>query len=279
MSGVASTVRQEGMDPRTGAFARLQWPLEARAGFSDLAEQLRLAREEERRHISVELHNSTGQHLVAAGLALARLEDLVSMKGELASVFDDLRSSVLVAQREVRTLSYLLNPPNLRRHGLAPSIQRLADGFARRSAIAIICRIRPGHPGDDGEADRALFRIVQEALVNIHRHAGASTVRVTLATSRCATRLRIVDDGRGIAVSHRPAGTADELGVGIRGMREGIEAVRGTLTIRSGPWGTELCATVPRRGAEMRWIEEVLGSDCVHPGSRAVRHALLPVAP
>ena len=127
----------------------------------------------ERRRLARELHDSTGQMLVAMKLTLDELstvakgEEVESLVAKTVAINEDM-------SRQLRTMSYLLHPPLLDEVGLPSALKWYADGFAKRSGIEVDLQISPefGRLPDDMEI--ALFRVIQECLTNIHRHSGSS---------------------------------------------------------------------------------------------------------
>jgi PAS domain S-box-containing protein len=206
------------------------------------AERLLSLQEEERRRIGAELHDSTTQHLASAGLALAQVQRLVSNDPILVSAVERGMASLAEAQREIRAFSYLLFPPSLDRDGLASTLRHFVQGFARRTDLKFSCKIDDAADEASPSVQRAVLRIVQEALTNIHRHARASRASVTLQVSGPKLTLKVADDGLGFPVSK--GDIAPELGVGIPGMRTRVQQLGGELAITSGRRGTTVHASL-----------------------------------
>jgi len=207
----------------------------------DLSERLLTSQIDERRRIAEDLHDSTGQHLFAVGLALTRARSSQTAGGNravLVEALDDAKHSLQVAQREVRMLSYLLHPPEIVSEGLCEALGNFARGFAKRSGHYVNVRITPEADTLDDEVSLNLFRACQEALTNVYRHAEASMVVITLEVDDCGVRLEVADDGNGVDPSQ-------SLGVGLSGMRERIERLGGDVELLSEPDGTTLRVTVP----------------------------------
>ena len=217
----------------------------------DLSEQMLTLQIEERRRIAQELHDSTGQHLTAASLALNRIHSghlaaasADARVGCLLEPIEDARLSVDEARREIRVLSYLLHPPQIRSHGLAEAIAEFANGFARRSGLAIDVHVEPDADTIDDDVALQLFRVCQEALTNVYRHAHARRVFVALNMDETAIRLTVTDDG--IGFNDVGPGRAMPLGVGLAGMRQRMERLGGEVQVSGGPDGTTLTAIAPR---------------------------------
>jgi len=121
-------------------------------------------------------------------------------------------------------------------------------GFSKRSGMPVALDAPPDLERLPGEVELALFRVVQESLGNIHRHAGASAVRIHLACDAKQVTLEVSDEGRGMsAETIRAIETASgAVGVGIAGMRERLRLLGGRLEIKSGKCGTTVLATIPR---------------------------------
>jgi PAS domain S-box-containing protein len=217
----------------------------AQAALTKSADDLVSIQEEERRRIAVELHDSTGQHLVAIGLGLSRLRELAGDVPAARPILSDMALALDQAHREIRIFTYLLHPPELDRDGLAVTLRRFAEGFARRSDLRARVEIS-GDLGDlPAEVQRALFRVVQEALANVHRHAAARSVEVRLTGGADRLSLTVKDDGRGLPKELAADSAATGLGVGIPGMRARIRQLGGELRLSSAATGTTVRAVVP----------------------------------
>lgn len=196
------------------------------------------AAESERRRVGRELHDSTAQHLVAIDLGLGALQRrLPSLSDADVRTFRDLRASLSAAQREIRAFSYLLHPPLLKRRGLIDTLRRFVEGFSRRAGLELDLRtpLRSRTLPEDVEV--ALFRVTQEALMNVYRHAGARRVRVELVLKKNAAVVEVEDDG---------VGMADAVpGVGITGMRARLAQLGGRLTLTPLLVGTKVRAFIP----------------------------------
>jgi signal transduction histidine kinase len=203
---------------------------------------------DERRRIAEELHDSTGQYMAAAVLALCNARKIRQAAGQdevydaLMAVIDDAAECLAGAQREIRVLSFLLHPPRLVSQGLAEALETFARSFAKRTGLRISVDIAPAASTIDDETAVQLFRICQEGLTNVFRHAQARKVSVALELDETAIRLTVKDDGVGFDES----ALEGLLGVGLAGMRERIVRLRGTFDIASDPGGTTLVASLPR---------------------------------
>ena len=154
---------------------------------------------------------------------------------------------------ETRTISYLLHPPMLDEAGFASAARWYVDGFCRRSGIKVDLNVprRLGRMHRDVEV--ALFRAVQEALTNVHRHSGGSIVGIHLSVDTKQLQLKIKDNGRGMPRKRLRTiidGTADT-GVGLAGMRERMRELSGSLEIQSDRAGTTVVICIPLERADI----------------------------
>ena len=218
----------------------------AQAALRETSSRLLSVQEDERGRIAVELHDSTSQHLVALGLGVARLRRTLDPDAAFEPVLDDMAGSIGEALKEIRVLSYLLNPPNLERDGLAVTARRFVDGFGVRTGLHTLFRAEGNLDALDPVLQRAAFRVIQEALSNVHRHAKAVGAEVDLSVRGNQFILRIADDGCGIGDLDVGAESSVQLGVGIPGMRARVTQLGGTLTL-CGDGGTVVEALIPLR--------------------------------
>ncbi|MFC3079975.1 PAS domain S-box protein [Phenylobacterium terrae] len=222
---------------------------EAQAALREATRRLLSAQEDERQRIAVELHDSTSQHLVALSLGVARLRrSFVSARG-FDLVLEDMEGSVDEALKEVRLLSYLLNPPNLNRDGLGPAIRAFVEGVGRRSGLHTVVRLEGRLDDLAADVQRTIYRVVQESLSNVHRHAKAQGVQIELSRRAFMLSLSVADDGCGIGRLDLGANGDVRLGVGIPGMKARVEQLGGALTIVGDSAGTRLEARIPLRPA------------------------------
>ncbi|HEX4184127.1 MAG TPA: histidine kinase, partial [Caulobacteraceae bacterium] len=186
------------------------------------------AGEQERHRIARDLHDSTAQHLVAIDLGLSSLERRLRVTGEAATVMRDMRESLEAAHREIRTYSYLLHPPQLQRLGLEVTLRRFVEGLDRRSDLAIEMHVSGMPPSLPDDTELTLFRVAQEAVMNVYRHARAAHAAVRLSHALDWVVLEVEDDGIGLADPGRKGAGRSE-GVGIPGMRARMAQVGGFL--------------------------------------------------
>jgi two-component system, NarL family, sensor kinase len=159
--------------------------------------------------------------------------------------------------KEVRTISYLLYPPMLEEMGLKSAISWYLDGFTKRSGIKTTLEISPGFQRLAADVELAMFRVLQESLTNAHRHSGSQTASIKLYVRDATVILEIRDQGSGlpsIGNACRPDWLC-ALGVGLRGMRERMTQVKGSLDVVSTPQGTTVIAVVPMPSSEVVSLE------------------------
>jgi PAS domain S-box-containing protein len=200
--------------------------------------------DEERRRIARGLHDSLGQYLTALKMSL----DLLSnTEGRQATVAAECSEIVDKCLTETRTISHLLHPPLLDEVGLRSALQWYVDGFAQRSDIQVNLDL-PAELGRlDTDIETALFRIVQEALTNVHRHSSASEVDIRFLVDTKHLQLDVSDNGKGIpkdrlqGVLESGSGT----GVGLAGIRERVRDLGGSMEINSDDAGTAIIISIP----------------------------------
>jgi PAS domain S-box-containing protein len=207
------------------------------------AERLLRSQEEERRRIGAELHDSTTQHLTAAGLGLTQIQLLVPDNPDLAAILERTAASLTEAQREIRAFSYLLFPPSLDRDGLASTLRHFVQGFAQRAGLNLVCKVDDAADGAAPPVQRAIFRVVQEALTNVHRHARATRVSVTIQVDGSNLKLKVTDDGVGLPMTKDDA--LPEPGVGIPSMRSRVRQLGGDVSLKGSRRGTTVLASIP----------------------------------
>ncbi len=199
--------------------------------------------DDERRRLARELHDSTGQMLVAMKLALdqvsaeAKGEKIESLVAQTVAINEDM-------SRQLRTMSYLLHPPLLDEVGLPSALRWYADGFADRSGIKVDLHMSPDFGRLPGDMEIALFRVVQECLTNIHRHSGSTTANIHLTRASDSVHVEITDTGSGIAPERLHANRVVP-GVGLMGIEERMRQFGGHVQITSAENGTAVVASIP----------------------------------
>jgi len=213
-----------------------------------LSGQLLRLQDDERRRIARELHDSVSQSLTALGINLDSARRAV--EGSNGGALGSLRDSADLVEgliRETRTLSYLLHPPMLDDLGLAYVLPWYASGFSKRSGIHVRVQVPPDIERLSPDIELTLFRVTQEALTNVYRHAACRSVDIDLTRTGTTVTLTISDDGHGfpIRTPHESSDGDPMLGVGIAGMRERVRQFDGRLQILSRADGTRILVTLP----------------------------------
>jgi signal transduction histidine kinase len=205
---------------------------------------LMAAHEREREAIARELHDDITQVLAATAIDLSLVLPRLGApdaQGDVERLIDRLRN----LSRRVHEMSHQMHPHALRTLGLARALEGECRAFAARTGIGMKMRIEPDGPDLPPDVALAAFRVAQEALNNIAKHARATAVRVDLEQTGAELRLTIKDTGRGFAPSARRAG------IGLLGMKERALAVGGRATVVSSPGkGATVTITVPLSGGE-----------------------------
>jgi two-component system NarL family sensor kinase len=205
--------------------------------------------DEERRRVARDLHDTVGQTLTGLKISLSALEDAVARSPQTVDLLTELNGLADQALQEIRTTSYLLHPPLLDEAGFAAAASWYVDGFNKRSPIQVRLEL-PERTRLPGSAEIVLFRILQESLTNITKHAGSATVDVVLQVDQNVISLSVRDYGKGISAERlaKMNGSGSDVGVGIAGMRERLKEMGGRLEIESNSTGTLLKASVPVPG-------------------------------
>jgi len=227
----------------SGLFINIRERRLADAKLKRLTQRVFDAQEEERGRVARELHDGISQILVGVRYALDAAKRRLSMGDARASENLDRGIEHLSgAIQEVRRISRDLRPGVLDDLGVGPAIKALAEDFGTRTGITVEFETVVFRNRLDDEAKIAMYRVAQEALTNVERHARASHVVIDVRGHTHGATLRISDDGCGIdhAQSTTPAA-----GLGLRNMQERIEQLDGTLRILSSKTGTVIEATVP----------------------------------
>jgi signal transduction histidine kinase len=248
--GVIIAQDKEGTDPRFSAEdVRLAEAFGQRAAMavdlsrrvaSDALRRVVAAQEQERRRLARELHDETGQALTSILLGLRTVEEAEG-ESDMRVALSEVRELVRATLQDVRQLAVELRPKVLDDFGLVAALERLTDSFREQTGIAVAFHSALPAERLSPEIETALYRIVQESLTNIVKHARAGGVSITLGRKRSAVTVVVEDDG----VGFDPARTREE-GLGLIGMRERVALVGGRLTIESRPGaGTTFVAEVP----------------------------------
>jgi PAS domain S-box-containing protein len=224
---------------------------ERTAALRRLSAQVLSLQDLERRRLARELHDSLGQYLVGLKLNV----DVLRQTPENEEMWEHSDELLERCISEVRTLSYLLHPPMMDEAGLLSAAQWYVDGFGQRSGLKVTLH----SPEDLGRLPDAvevsLFRVLQEALTNVHRHSRATEAEVHIGREPAHLVLQVKDNGRGIdpELLRRFHETGAGMGVGLTGMRERVRELGGSLALNSSKSGTILRVRVPAgqaRGTE-----------------------------
>jgi two-component sensor histidine kinase len=221
--------------------------LQRTAELQTLSQRLLKVQDEEKRKMSRDLHDSTGQTLAALKISISFLEENFKHDVSASALVAEVAELANQAITEIRTMSYLLHPPLLDEVGFACAAEWYVEGFAKRSGITATLDISNDRERLPISVEIALFRVLQESLTNVTRHSGASDVSVCFRRYFDQIVLEIRDNGTGIPpelLSRLRDGHA-QTGVGLAGMRERIYELKGKLEIDSNGQSTTLRAIVP----------------------------------
>ncbi len=212
-----------------------------------LTRKLLRAQDEEQRRIARDLHDSISQYHAALKMNLLRLRRKRLDPGQRGELLAQSMELLERCMSETRTISYLLHPPLLEEMGFASATRWYIQGFAQRSGIKVNLKLLPDLDRLPAAVEIALFRVLQEALTNVHRYAHSSTVDVEIERTDLEITLQVRDYGRGIAREklRRLRQRDDASGLGIPSMRERIQELGGNLDIESSQQGTIVRAEIP----------------------------------
>jgi PAS domain S-box-containing protein len=210
------------------------------------SQRLLHAQDEERRHVARELHDSAGQTLTVLGINVAQfIQKAKQLAPELINDAEQMEATVQQLHRDIRTTSYLLHPPLLDESGLFSALQWYVQGLIERSGLEITLDISEHFGRLPRDLEIAVFRLVQEALTNIHRHSSSKTASIRVARENGGVLADIRDLGKGMSAEKLAEIQSGGSGLGIRGMRERLRPFHGTLNIQSDHNGTSILATIP----------------------------------
>jgi signal transduction histidine kinase len=206
-----------------------------------LSAQLLQVQDKERRRLARELHDDLGQQLSALAMTLP------TVKGNEEAI-----RMAEAAISSVRNLSYLLHPPLLDETGLNAALHWFVEGMVKRSGIEISLTITPPtFPRFEADIETTIFRVVQESLTNVYRHANSNSARVEVEKQSEWIVVRVRDYGKGLPRETTGKSRSSSLGVGIGGMRERVRQFGGELTVSRAEPGTLVEARIPQFGSEM----------------------------
>ncbi|MGH9344030.1 MAG: PAS domain S-box protein [Terriglobia bacterium] len=214
-----------------------------------LTGQLLSLQDQERRRLARDLHDSTAQNLTALLINLSLLQNHsgVIHDSKTAKILSESQSLADQAAREIRNFSHLLHPPDLDLVGLVGAIPWFVQRFRERSEIQVELFLPERNLRLPQDVEIALFRVMQEALTNVHRHSGSATAAVRLEIRKTEAVLKIADQGCGVppAVLQSRERADANVGVGLAGMEERIRQLGGRLRIDSGNQGTTITVSIP----------------------------------
>jgi PAS domain S-box-containing protein len=200
--------------------------------------------DDERRRIARGLHDSLGQYLAALKMQLGLMSMSNGDRSDLISEASDIVDRCIT---ETRTVSHLLHPPLLDEAGFGSAARWFVEGFAERSGITVDLSLPPDFGRLNSDIEITLFRALQEALTNVHRHSASSKADIRLVVEQRQVRLEIRDYGQGMPPEtlRQLNEGAGKTGVGVAGMRERVRELGGYMTMHSDPRGTLLTVILP----------------------------------
>lgn len=219
----------------------------------ELSGRLLRLQDEERRRIARELHDNTAQNLAAIHMNLGILERAVPADdGRHRRLIANCENLIALSIQEIRTLSYLLHPPLLDDFGLVHAMREYAKGFSERSGIRVTVDASEARGRLPEPVERALFRVLQESLGNVHRHSGSRVAHIRLVRDQEQVCLEVRDEGRGLppGLVGKGGAISSAAGVGLLGMRERIQQLSGRLELETGLPGTVVRVTLPSEPPE-----------------------------
>jgi PAS domain S-box-containing protein len=226
----------------------------AERSMRQMSANLARIQEDEQKRIAREIHDSTGQEITGLMLTLGALNKSPdplppAARSKLAQCLDMAKS----ISSQIRTYSYLLHPPMLEEFGLWAALRIFTEEFRNRSGLRVMLRVAENLEQQrlDPDCEMTLFRLVQEALANVHRHAACTSVSIDAQRENEQVRISVADDGRGISAGELGGvgSPASGAGVGIRGMKDRVRQVGGQFEVSSDHTGTTISALIPFKPA------------------------------
>ncbi|TSK08353.1 MAG: PAS domain S-box protein [Geobacter sp.] len=218
----------------------------------ELAIELSLAEEKERRRIASELHDEIGQSLSLAKLKLSGIGSEEKLPGGAARTVREVVGLLERAIREVRTLTFQISPPLLYEVGFEAAVEWLAEQFEAKYRLRVSLESAPVPSPLEEELSSTLYHAVRELLVNVVKHAEARQVRIAIRRRDGRIEVTVEDDGKGIS----PCASSASGGFGLFNIRQRVQHLGGEVTVTSGAGGTSVTIAVPAGAADATGGEE-----------------------
>jgi len=217
--------------------------LQSHARVRDLAGRLITAQEAERTRIARELHDDVGQRVASVSIAMSAIRrQLTDAPAQVRSDLAALQKETIALAKDLRSLSHELHPGMLEHLGLADALRTRCDEASVETGIPVICRVGSGVNAVGADVSLCLYRVAQEALRNVARHAQARQATLSLSSQNGNLVMNITDDGRGFDAG----AAAQHAGLGLISLDERVRMLDGTLEIKSSPGaGTTISVTLP----------------------------------
>lgn len=214
-----------------------------------ISSRLLKAEDDERRRLARELHDNAGQTLAVLALKISQLTESVREKSpQVAAGLQEIHETVQHLDQQIRTTSYLLHPPLLDESGLYSALKWYVAGLSQRSGLAVQLEMREDFGRVAHEIELLVFRIVQECLTNVLRHSGAKTASIRVARDpEGSVDIEIKDEGKGMSAEKLSKLHSGVSGVGVRGMRDRVRQLNGSMKIESNSSGTRVAVHLPHR--------------------------------
>jgi two-component system, NarL family, sensor kinase len=251
---------------------------ESQLSLRALSARILQVQDDERRRMARDLHDTTGQELVALNFTLQTLEKQITDGNDSAR--ESLQEALATANKigtQIRTLSYMLHPPLLDELGLGSAIECYVEGLTKRSELDVTLDIPQKLPRLPQEKEIALFRVIQAALTNVVRHSDSKKAWIRVVVRDGMVEARIRDKGKGIepAALARISDASKNLGLGISGMRERLRQFGGKLDISSGKLGTQVIGILPITTGELVVKPDVGTAESGEPASAGRKRILV----
>jgi signal transduction histidine kinase len=246
----ANVINMAGQNIILIAFEDITVRVEAELSRKDALRQLFRSEEKERHRLALELHDETGQHVTAFLLGLGKLKEEHGDRQESRALVEELQRRAEELARHLHGISLQLRPTALDEHGLVRALTNYVEDLSIRHHVDIDLHTETGGDRMPSQVETVLYRVTQEALTNVLKHSGSSKVSVVLARKNQDVSLIIEDDGNGFDPG-KVMSDGNKIHLGLRGMRERLALVGGTLTVESEPGhGTTVFARIPLKGRD-----------------------------